>query len=353
MLTQLQYLSLRGIEDASSALNFSSEGIQIVGGCDLYTTKAAGTDKKLYKQIDRSLEAQHESILRLAASLSPPQATQFAKTSNLSQSSPFGTLSQISNRRTYAYMIATLNASHPDYDFSNVLRPTDFCREKRVRDVIAAVDSKIYSAQSSRIPRGLQTPGGSIMWGPRMWNNIDAEMDLYQCDIYSYKPEDNPFDDEETALWSVHFFFFNKAMKRVCYLNARALSPTFADEESDDDNTTTVDEGILTPIRKKRTRAERQSADFSARKRARFWLGDKADAIEPGWNSDSSEDEAEAVNEEPVSNETVKKIDKRGRSMSSNTEVSESPSEDHDDRKERSKSRVRGINEAVAEAIEL
>jgi len=342
----MKYLSLRGIEDASSALNFSSEGIQIVGGCDLYTTKAAGTDKKLYKQIDRALEAQHESILRLAASLSPPQAAQFAKTSNLSQSSPFGTLSQISNRRTYAYMIATLNASHPDYDFSHVLRPADFCREKRVRDVIAAVDSKIYSAQSCRIPRGLQTPGGSVMWGPRMWNNIDAEMDLYHCEIYSYKPDENPFDDEETALWSLHYFFFNKTMKRVCYLNARALSPTFADEESDDDNNT-IDDGTITPIRPKRTRAERQSADFSARKRARFWLGDRADEIEPGWDSDTSTDEA-AANDEPVSTQTVGKTDKRGRSMSSNTEISESPSEDEVD-KERGKRH--GVSGSVVEAV--
>ena len=309
----------------------------------MYTTKAAGTDKKLYKQIDRSLEAQHESILRLAASLSPPQAAQFAKTSNLSQSSPFGTLSQISNRRTYAYMIATLNASHPDYDFSNVLRPSDFCREKRLKDVMSTVDSKIYSAQSSRIPKGLQTPGGSLMWGPRMWNNMDSEMDLYNCEIYSYKPEENPFDDEETALWSQHYFFFNKAMKRVCYLYVRALSPSFAGDESDDN---TVEDGSITPMRPKRRYAERQSADFSARKRARFWLGDRADDLEAEWESpvyDSADDD-------DVDVELLDEIVKRGRSMSSNI------SEDRDEleeAKERAKSHVRRMSEALAEAIEL
>jgi AP-1 complex subunit sigma 1/2 len=309
----------------------------------LYTTKAAGSDKKLYKQIDRSLEAQHEAILRLAASLSPPQAAQFAKTSNLSQSSPFGTLSQISNRRTYAYMIATLNASHPDYDFSNVLRPADFCREKSLKNVMGTVDSKIYSAQSSRIPRGLQTPGGSLMWGPRMWNNIDAEMDLYSCEIYSYRPDENPFDDEETALWSLHYFFFNKAMKRVCYLNARALSPSFAGDDSDDN---TVEDGTITPMRPKRRYEERQSADFSARKRARFWLGDRADDVEEPWDEYVEDESAE----EDVDVELLDEIVKRGRSMSSNM------SEDRDDvedEKERAKSRVRRMSEAVAEAIEL
>jgi Maf1 regulator len=242
-------------------------------------------------------------------------------------------------------MIATLNASHSDYDFSNVLRPADFCREKRLKDVMSTVDSKIYSAQSSRIPRGLQTPGGSLMWGPRMWNSIDAEMDLYNCEIYSYKPEENPFDDEETALWSLHYFFFNKSMKRVSYLYARALSPSFIGDDDNDSDDNTVEDGSITPIRPKRRYAERQSADFSARKRARFWLGDRADDLEAEWESpvsDSADDDVDV--------ELLDEIVKRGRSMSSNM------SEDRDEleeAKERAKSHVRRMSESVAEAIEL
>ena len=38
----------------------------------MYTTKAAGSDKKLYKNIDNRLESQYESLVRLSASLSPP-----------------------------------------------------------------------------------------------------------------------------------------------------------------------------------------------------------------------------------------------------------------------------------------
>jgi hypothetical protein len=339
---------LRSFEDVSSALNLDSDGLQIVGGCDLYTTKAAGSDKKLYKQIDRKLEAQHESLLRLAASLSPPQAAQFAKTSNLSQSSPFGTLSQVSNRRTYAYMIATLNASHPDYDFSHVLRPSDFRREKRIRDVMNDVDSKVYGAQKTSIPRGIQTPGGTLLWGPRMWNLIDAEMDVFDCEVFSYKPEENPFDDEETALWSVHYFFFNKSRKRVCYLYLRALSPCWHGGDDDLDE----DDGSITPIRPKRSYSARRSVDFSARKRARYWLGDRADDLEDEWDTETQlVDADEGDDEVEIDVEVLNEIVKRSRSMSSN--MSSSDANDELDQKERSKPRVRAMSDAVAESIEL
>jgi AP-1 complex subunit sigma 1/2 len=332
----------------SSALNLDSDGLQVVGGCDLYTTKAAGTDKKLYKQIDKKLEAQHESLLRLAASLSPPQAAQFAKTSNLSQSSPFGTLSQISNRRTYAYMIATLNASHPDYDFSHVLRPSDFCREKRLKDVMNDIDSKVYSAQKTSIPRGLQTPGGTLLWGPRMWNMIDAEMDVFNCEVFSYKPEENPFDDEETALWSVHYFFFNKSRKRVCYLYLRALSPSWHGGDDDIEE----DDGAITPIRPKRSYSARRSVDFSARKRARYWLGDRADDLEDEWDDGTqSIDEDDGDEEVDVDVELLNEIVKRSRSMSSN--MSSLDASDELYHKERSKSHVRAMSDAIAESIEL
>ena len=134
----------------TSALNFLTPDCRVSGGCDLYTTKAAGSDKKLYKSIDRSLESQHAALLKFGASLSPPQREQMAASLNLSRSSPFGSFSDISSRRTFAYLIATLNASHPDYDFSHVLRPTDFRREKDLRRAIATFDSIMNNVQIGR-----------------------------------------------------------------------------------------------------------------------------------------------------------------------------------------------------------
>ena len=315
-------MPLRSFEEVSSALNFTSEGLQLVGGCDLYTTKSAGSDKKLYKQLERGLDAQQEGVLRVAASLAPRQAERFARTCNLAQSSPFGTLSQSSARRAFSYMVATLNASHPDYDFGH-LRPSDFSRERRVRDVQRSVDANVYAAQAARrLPRGgARTPGGSEMWGPRMWEAVEAEMRLRQCEAYSYRPEENPFDDEQTALWSLHYFFFNKQLKRVCYLYVRALTPAVESAEDDGDSSLAIEDLVAAvndddsdygyetrrggddddddeeeggyASAAKRTRP--QSADFSARKRARYWLGDKADALEREWaaadHPDDSTDE--------------------------------------------------------------
>src|SRR5271156_5048584 len=135
----------RDFDVVSSSLNFTTPDLHVLGGCDLYTTKAAGGDKKLYKNIENGLEAQYKSNLQFSHSLSPPQAHQLASSLNLSRSSPFGNLGMISSRRTYAYMIATLNASHPDYDFSHVLRPSDFKREKHLRVVMNTLDTTMYN----------------------------------------------------------------------------------------------------------------------------------------------------------------------------------------------------------------
>jgi len=327
----------------------------VVGGCDLYTTKAASADKKLYKKIETELESKHQSLLRLAASLSPPQAEHFASSSNLSRSSPFGTLAQISNRRTFAYLIATLNASHPDYDFSHILRPTDFCRERKLQSVMTSVEEKVYSAHSAtcRTTSGAQTPGGSTMWSPTMWRTIDSEMDLEGCAVYSYRPQENPFDDEDTALWSLHYFFFNKQKKRVCYLYLRALKVRWFDLTGD---RAFLEVEPRTPKRKHDARS-RGSVDVGASKRARYWLGERADDLE-----DVDGDEVEVIrqpgDDEVDADVDLDYIDEMIRSGRSLSPISVSSEESDDDirfvsQRERRKSAVRAVSEGVAESIEV
>ncbi|KAI1332710.1 Maf1 regulator-domain-containing protein [Xylariaceae sp. FL0255] len=259
-----------------------------MGGCDLYTTKAAGSDKKLYKSIECSLESQHAALLKFGASLSPPQRKEMAGSLNLSRSSPFGSLSEISSRRTFAYLIATLNASHPDYDFSHVLRPTDFRREKNLQRVMASIDNlmnnvrphgmslltpnmaSIYrdfgSSPSATASSG-SFPVNSPPWGPHMWNMIDKEMMLKDCTIFSYQPPDDPFDGDEAAIWRQHYFFFNKKMRRVAYLYVRGLpnvinSPALAPHRRGSSSST-------------KRHAPPSAGSSSVHKRAKFWLGDQ------------------------------------------------------------------------------
>ncbi|KAI5281532.1 RNA polymerase III-inhibiting protein maf1, partial [Ascosphaera aggregata] len=293
----MKFLPLQTFDEITSALNFDTSDCHVVGGCDLYTTKAAGPDKKLYKTIENGLESQYESLLRLSASLSPPHATTAAESLNLARSSPFGSMSEHSSRRTYAYLIATLNASHPDYDFSHLLRPSDFKREKSLKRVINTIDSTLFNLRpnmardvtlpapyvmssslnnpsqhrqhagagtgtrlsppgtgaspaasvpvtSSSVPHqnaaageltaaapaatAASAPTTSYSWGPRMWKLIDDQMTLNECSIYSYNPEEDPYEgdegEEDGAIWSLKYFFFNKQRKRVCYLYLKGIS---------------------------------------------------------------------------------------------------------------------------------
>jgi hypothetical protein len=264
-------------------LNFGTSDCQVVGGCDLYTTKAAGSDKKLYRNIENSLESQYESLLRLSASLSPPEQASVATSMNLSRSSPFGPLSQASSRRTFAYLIATLNASHPDYDFSHILRPDDFRKEKSLKAVMNNIDSTLYNLRPGN-GMSLQVPSqatyGSAssatavtqVWGPQMWALIDKEMTLKECSIYCFDPAD--IDEEEQAIWSLNYFFYNKSRKRVTYLYVR---------------------GIAVVTHSPRTGIAKRSAsgigrDVGSNKRAKYWLGDRADDVtgDAGEDSDYS-----------------------------------------------------------------
>jgi AP-1 complex subunit sigma 1/2 len=330
----------------TAALNFETADCHVIGGCDLYTTKAAGSDKKLYRNIEHTLESQHESLLRLSASLSPPQAESLADELNLSRSSPFGPLSQISSRRTFAYLIATLNASHPDYDFSNLLRPSDFCRERSYRNVMNTIDTTIYNLRPRpmpTLPTGLpdgkvQGTTGSQTWGSRMWRVIDTEMDLKHCAVYNYAPDEDPFDGEEGAIWSHNYFFFNKERKRVCYVYLRGESVLSHSP-------------VMGPVTPKRTVSARGSVDYSAsgaRKRARYWLGDHLDGYDVkrvgSWDDsddfvirDPGDDEVDADDEGPYYI----------------GDVSSEDDEDIQPSKEREKSAVRGVSEQLMESMEV
>lgn len=208
----------------------------------------------------------------------------------MSRSSPFGPLSQLSSRRTFAYLIATLNASHPDYDFSYILRPTDFRREKKLQVVINTIDEILNNARprpagaqlaagnqwsSAGAPGVSQTSGDSTPWGSKCWKAIDQEMDLKDCEIFRYNPDDDPFDGEESAIWSVNYFFFNKQRKRVCYIYARGLS-------------TTSHSPVLRAVRSTK-RGSFRAGSMGAGKRAKYWLGEKATGTTEAWDEDGDD----------------------------------------------------------------
>ncbi|KAF2153943.1 repressor of RNA polymerase III transcription MAF1 [Myriangium duriaei CBS 260.36] len=285
----MKYIASRECQIVTDALNFSTADCHIIGSCDVYTTKAAGGDKKLYKNIENYLESQHESLVRLSASLSPPQMPVDGRQKedspilnmpqvDLSRDSPFGPLSEISSRRTFAYLIATLNASHPDYDFSNALRPTDFKRTSGTA-IRKVVDNMMYHLRPRRMSSAVVhpskgvisasapgIPSAEVMWSEAMWELVDKEIDMRQCEKYIWEPEDDPFEDE-SPLWSHNFFFFNKDKKRVLYMHFGAFSvishsPLY---------------GAMMPMRAVSVPKGDLDIDDGASKRAQYWLGHSVD----------------------------------------------------------------------------
>ncbi|KAL3241075.1 RNA polymerase III-inhibiting protein MAF1 [Nakaseomyces bracarensis] len=115
---------------------------------------------------------------------------------------PFGPISEPSSRRTFAYLIAILNASYPDHDFS-LLEPNDFKRSS-IKSFIAKFENSMYSL--GRNPEE---------W---IWEIINSHMTLSDCVLYQYAPTQSFLDDEPGHLWSLIGFLFNKKRKRVAFV---------------------------------------------------------------------------------------------------------------------------------------
>ena len=253
----------------------------------------------------------------------------------------------ISSRRTYAYLIATLNASHPDYDFSHLLRPTDFKRERHLRTVMNTLDTTLYnlrprpvSATYLSVPGMTSGSAGSSSshghWSPGIWRLIDQQMTLKECSIYRYAPEDQDLfeDEDEGAIWSMHYFFFNKARKRVCYLYLRAISIL----------SHSLSEVPRTPLRSKRIADDESEGwltpDLGARKRARYWLGDREGVEIADGNEEEAKEAKDTVEELPLPKQRRPLVDDNDNYILSDEDVRSARS--------RSKSTVRGISEEIA-----
>lgn len=159
-----------------------------------------------------------------------------------------------------------------------------------------------------------------------MWRIIDDQMTLKECSVYSYSPEEDPSDADDGAIWSLHYFWFNPQRKRVCYLYLRAIpilshSPPEGDMAMTPTGKRTYDEGYLTP-------------DLSSSKRARYWLGGRADSL----HVEESDDELDQMKPtRPV-------VDDEDHYMLSDEEIRS---------RSNSKGMVRAMSEEIADAMEV
>lgn len=206
--------------DIFDALNCALSSIEtpeekIIGRLEAYSCKDTGNDKQLRKQIESKLLEEIEEL----------KTPEYSFSSSIV--SPFGPLDQTASRRTFFYLIATLNAVFPDYDFSG-MRHEVFNKLPSVSIVQNTVQNTLFKLVKSPSSNYLQQ---------QIWGAIDETVDLANCDIYSFNPDWNcdPYSDEPT-IWSYHFFFVNRNLKRIVLFTYRSVSNISMNNTYNDDD---------------------------------------------------------------------------------------------------------------------
>ncbi|XP_019237304.1 PREDICTED: repressor of RNA polymerase III transcription MAF1 homolog isoform X2 [Nicotiana attenuata] len=132
------------------------------------------------------------------------------RSSDTDSSSPVEYLSCRSSRKTLIYLLLTLYHMYPDYDFRAVKAHQFFTEEswdsfKQIFDIYMFEASKEWLDANEGSPL-LET----------LYKALDEVVKVAECEIYTYNPEADadPFL-ERGAIWSYHFFFYNRKLKRV------------------------------------------------------------------------------------------------------------------------------------------
>ncbi|KGR13786.1 hypothetical protein MEM_02215 [Candida albicans L26] len=319
----MKYIDEVDLELVNQELNFHSpdNNLVIKGGCELFTTKPIGSDRKLFKTIDKHLDQiiednqfsrsierekrnsissmfgsnasspdlrRHSAIsisdMRRRASSnsgsinfnrnSLPKNEQHNDNNNtslLSQSlndsgviddnehaideSPFGPLKNVTTRKTFAYLIAILNSSFPDQDFTN-LQPTteNFYRIEspdelvhRFNNVLLSLGKKedilnwiwdiinsymdVLPSKNSSPYIAAQNSGGSRhgSFSASTGNSSPPSNSSYEtCQIYQFQPSDESILEDLTypyqPMWSYYYFIYNKKKKRVTFIHIAAIN---------------------------------------------------------------------------------------------------------------------------------
>lgn len=172
-----------------------------------------------------------------------------------------------------------------------------------------------------------------------MWRVINKEMSLRDCSIYCYAPEEDPYDGEDGAIWSYNYFFFNKARKRVCYLYLRGMSLVGRSPG-----------GRNTASRKAAVSRSLGGDSGGARKRARYWLGDRADDEDLSGSWDDEDEETDVIAED-----NDDEVDVDGYVLDDGDEMETAAEADEQDEGSLypPNNAVRGISEEIAESMDV
>jgi molybdenum-dependent DNA-binding transcriptional regulator ModE len=126
---------------------------------------------------------------------------------SISPKTTLGDFSEISTRKLMTDLILTLNASFPDYDFSNV-KANQF-QKLNMSDVRKSIRQNLSEFASQR---------SSPNFLEELWNAVNDVIELKESNVYSFDYEFADDDDSaNNSLWSFHYLFVNKSVRRIVF----------------------------------------------------------------------------------------------------------------------------------------
>ncbi|KAK5583013.1 hypothetical protein RB653_004603 [Dictyostelium firmibasis] len=230
----MKYIDSLQLIGLNSFLNSVDVGdALLMGELEEYSCKMAGSDKKIYRSLDKELEElsnTHSGAMNIANSNSNNNNNNSSSNSNgdngtLSVSmnspsptsnisvSPFGPLSNSTSRKTMIYLIQLLNLSFPDYDFTDS-KPEQFQREPNLNLVINSINATLAGYIKDYYAE----------FEAKLWSTLESEISLQKCEIYLYRPENGDPFTENGVLFSFNYFFYNKSLKKIIFFKCRYIS---------------------------------------------------------------------------------------------------------------------------------
>lgn len=219
-------------EAICSTLFESNRDLKILGRLESYSTKLAGVQKKWYKSFTAKDGQKPAELLAVSRTSSSSSSC-----SNELSSDDGSNFIDVISRKSLFRLIATLNASFPDYDFSYA-KSHEFTKEPAISRVMNLIDSNLTRALGTKYREIRST----------LWTEINEVVPLNRCDVYSYTPDltSDPFSDDG-CLWSFNYFFLGRRIGRVVFFTCRVLNPLHAvdsgvgsdftgDDEDDNDD---------------------------------------------------------------------------------------------------------------------
>lgn len=274
----------------------------IKGGCDLFTTKPITSDKKLYKTIDkhltqliqdnelsRTIEKERKNSINSLMGSSPTITNSFDNKMNISEvangnlsykgrlnsnvtdssieldsidESPFGSLKNIQVKKKFANLIAILNTTFPDNDFSALSPTTENFHKISSEDLISRfnnvmmslgkkkenldwiwdrIDSHLHLIPKNPISPTL-IPGNLINTGSNQEEYIqkprsssmhrrfsnDTPFTTEYCQIFEFRPKETSIIEDLNypyqTMWSNYWFIYNKKKKKVAFIYLTAIN---------------------------------------------------------------------------------------------------------------------------------